>query len=193
MSHSGALGAGRWVRSAASLLAAAMVTTAAAQVTFSVTGTVTGTLDGEERAWNVLEYDAGEGPDSTSWLRTLSVGPVTLIMLEVQAHPGERFAIEGTLVLGGVLGSLEGCPCAVSEPEVTYVPTESLFEDVYKSLDAEVVVSSLERSADGTYRVTGTFRALLGHVGDIRRDRPDPDMTMRVEGRFALDHVFGEE
>lgn len=161
---------------------------------FTVTGTVTGTLAGEERTWYALEYQsqAEEGTDGTSWLRNMGFGPVTLLSFEVEAHTQQAYGIEGTLLLSGMLGSLD-CPCVADEVDIRYISTPSMLEDVYAMLEGELVVATLEMSDDGTYRVTGTFRALLGHVEDLRTDEPDPEQTIEVAGEFALDRVLSDE
>lgn len=161
---------------------------------FTVTGTVTGTLAGEERTWYALEYQsqAEEGADGTSWLRNMGFGPVTLLSFEVEAHAQQAYGIEGTLLLSGMLGSLD-CPCVADEVDIRYISTPSMLEDVYAMLEGELVVATLEMSDDGTYRVTGTFRALLGHVEDLRTDEPDPEQTIEVAGEFALDRVLSDE
>lgn len=172
----------------------AVVATPVAMAQFTVTGTVTGTLAGEERTWYALEYQAQDqgGADGTTWLRNLGFGPVTLLGFEVEAHAQETFGIEGTLLLSGMLASLD-CPCVADEVDISYISTPSMLEDVYAMLEGELVVTTLEMSDDGTYRVTGTFRALLGLVEDLRTDEPDPDQTIEVAGEFALDRVLSDE
>lgn len=179
------------VRMVAALLVVVWLSNAAAQ--FTVIGTVTGTLDGEERVWYALGYDGEDGSDSTARLSRFGVGVASYSTLDIQAHSEQRFVIAGTLSISGILNSLEGCPCVVSFPEVMYFSTSSMFESVYDTLDAEVVVEALELAADGTYRVTGTFRALLGFVEHVMRNEADPGQTIELSGTFAIERLPSEE
>lgn len=172
---------------------AAFLATAAAQ--FEVTGTIEGTIDGEARTWYALEYQSDEGTDGTAWLRDLGNEVFTMMLVEVQAHDEPRYKIEGTLTLGGSLSrALDTCPCTLSEVEVLYFPTSSMFTDVYHSLQAELVVERAEPAHDGTVHITGTFTAELGLVEDVMQGtEPDPERAITVEGRFDLGRVLANE
>lgn len=170
-------------------LAALSLGTAAAQ--FEVIGTVTGTLDGAERTWYALGYEGEDGFDATAWFRSNNFGPVSMHGLDLQVHAEKRYLIEGTLsITGTTYSDLEDCPCAFEESAVTYFPTSNMFEGVYESLEAELVVASFEVVEEEVVAIRGTFSAVLGFIENAMSGAdPDPTKTLTIEGEFSMDRL----
>lgn len=162
---------------------------------FEVTGTIEGTIDGENRTWYTLEYASEEGLDGTAWLNNYGNDVFTMMFLEVQAHDEPRYKTQGTLTLGGSLTQdLADCPCVLGEPDIMYFTSTSMFADVFTTIDAELIIESAEAADDGTIRLVGTFTALLGFVENaLQGTDPDPESTILVEGSFDLERVLRNE
>lgn len=183
-------GANDFRRLGLSVVVAALLGTAAAQ--FEVSGTVEGTVDGDARTWYTLEYASDQGADGTAWLRNLGNDMFTMMMVEIQAHDEPRYKTEGTLSLGGSLTQAFGdCPCTLSEVQILYFSSSSMFTDVYQSIQAEMIVESAQPADDGTIHLTGTFSARLGLVEDaMQGTEPDPERAIDVAGSFDLGRVL---
>lgn len=163
---------------------------AAAQT--EVSGTITGTLDGEPRNWYTLSLATDQGNDGTAWLRNVGNDAFAMRLLEIQGHDEPRFKTEGTLTLGGsIMQPLATCPCAVTEPEIMYFSSSSMFSSVYDTIEATLVVEAVTAADDGTLHLTGNFTAVLGFVEDVMKStQPDPTRTLAVEGTFDLEQVL---
>ena len=182
----------------AALLGRVLVTTmliavlATASAQFEVTGTIEGSLDGETRNWYTLEYQSEGADDGTAWLRNLGNEMFTMMLVEIQAHDEPRYKIEGTITLGGSLTQpFEECPCTLTEVEILYFPSSSMFSNVYQSIEAEMIVDSIETADDGSIHLSGTFSAVLGLVEDVMQGTdPDPERSITVAGEFDIARVL---
>ncbi len=159
----------------------------------ATTGTVNGTLDGEVRTWHVLEHRSDEGVDGSATILAMPGFRGDSYILDVQAHPEERFSVEGALHLSGMFDSLEGCPCELTLTDSMFWTTSSMFDAVYQALEATVVVDSVAQVEDGVYRVTGSFSALLGFMESAMEEGPDATRTVMIEGTFDLERVLLRE
>lgn len=159
----------------------------------STTGTVNGSLDGEQRTWHVLEHRSEEGTESSSTMGAMPGFGGESYILDVQAHSEERFSVEGALHFSGMLDSLEGCPCELTFTDSMYWTTTSMFDEVYRALESSVVVESVAQVEDGIYRLTGRFSARLGFMESAMQEEPDATRTVVVEGTFVLERVLVRE
>ncbi|MFO7544877.1 MAG: hypothetical protein R6W77_05220 [Trueperaceae bacterium] len=182
---SGALRIGTWL--VAALLT--MVGTATAQ-TVTVNGTIDATIDGEARRWTTLYVtDVEDGPQSTAaFHRTF----MNLVDMTVQGHVTEgSFQVAGALAVTAMLmnGVPTGCPCPVPDPEILWFSGTSMFEDVYQSVEAEVVLDVVEPVGENAWRVHGTFRGVLAYLESVYVE-PDESQTVTIEGTFAVDPMI---
>lgn len=182
---SGAHRIGTWFV-AASL---ALMGTAAAQ-TITVNGVIDATIDGEARHWTTLYVtDVEDGPQSTA---TFYPVMMNMVDMTVQGHVTEDgFRVAGALSITAMLmnGVPSGCPCPVPDPEIMWFSGTSMFEDVYQSIEAEVVLDEVEPVGDDAWRVRGTFRGVLAYLESVY-DEPDESRTVTIEGTFTVDPMI---
>lgn len=173
-------------------LALAFPAVAAAQTV--VTGQMTATFDGEERTWHLLEHQSSARTQTSSSMGAIETFRGRTYSLNLQGQAEERFGVEGSLALGGMLESLDDCPCGLDLTDLIYFTSSSssssMFSAIYKAIESEVSVETIERIDEGVYSVSGSFRAVLGWIEDTRQGDPDPSRTVTVEGTFAADRVL---
>ena len=162
------------------LLAASLLAGAAAQS--EVSGTIQGTLGGEERTWYTIRQ---ETPEKTANTAEWSVMPADIYAISIQGHREERFAVEGTLNLEFTFFGLpEECPCTPGDAHIIYFAT-SISQDLYEAEDPEVTLRELEVVDDETLRLAGEFRATLYYRADMMSEL-DLDESLEVEGTFEV-------
>jgi hypothetical protein len=75
-----------------------------------------------------------------------------------------------------------------------YLASESMFSDVYVTIEAQLVIESAVAGDDGSVALIGTFSGLLGFVANaVDGSAPDSERTITVEGTFTLDRVLQGE
>lgn len=161
---------------------------AAAQTT--VTGGVTATFDGEERTWYILEHQSDARSQSSANMMVMDTFSGPVYTVDIQAHPEERFSVEGALHISGMLDSIEGCPCALTLTDALYWTTSSMFNEVYQAVESEMTVETVEEVGEGVFRLTGSFSARLGFVESAMQGDPDTGRTVTIAGTFVADRVL---
>lgn len=172
------------------LFAVATSTFAAAQnvAAAETTGTITGTLNGEEFAWRTVLFETPEGDQNTASFNRMAMGPITLFDFSLQGHFADQFT-EQAIVLGFAIfneDDLLHCPCTFDDAEAMYFTTSSMFGNVYVA-DGTLTVETAEKLDDDTYALSGTF------VGEgIFMESPtniDNDNVMEFHIDFSIDRV----
>lgn len=147
-------------------------------------GTMEGVLGGEQHSWNVLVNDAASGSGSSSTWRTRAMGSRSILMLSLNAYPGTRPAIAGSISITAATTAEPGtCPCDVMLQSIEYWEGTAA---MYRAEGARVTLDRLEPVDGGTtYRAEGTFSGTLVPDGTFEgAEAPRP-----IEGSFTIDHV----
>lgn len=166
------------------VLAMLLGSPALAQATV-ITGTLSGTVGDETFTWNTLGTEVeGEFQNTASWV---SIG--TFYSLSLQGHVGESFSVEDTLDITMTLYSVpENCPCTVTEADITYWTSSSMFDDVYIAEAAEVTLESFELVDDETFAVSGSLSVTLLFQESMTADL-DESQTLELSGSFDIERV----
>jgi hypothetical protein len=185
----------RWARSAVlTLIAVGMtfVTCTAAAQTATVNGTIDASIDGEARRWTTLYVaDSEEGAQSSASFHSFGFG---MLDMTVQGHLTEgRFQVAGALSISAMLmaGIPSDCPCTVPDPEILWFAGTGMFEDVYQSITAELVLDVVETVGESAWRVEGSFSGVLAYIERVGME-PDESKTVTIEGTFAVDPMILE-
>ena len=152
------------------------------------TGTITGTLNGEEFAWRTVLFDTPEGEQNTASYNRISMGPFTLFDFSLQGHFEDKFS-EQAIVLGFAVfneDDLLACPCTFDEGEAMYFTTSSMFGQVYVA-DGTLILETVEKLNDDTYAMTGTFvgeGVFMESAGQV-----DEENIMEFNINFSIERV----
>lgn len=165
-----------------------LVTFGSAAAQNEVTGTVEAVINGESRSWYTMLLKVAEtGQPTATWSDDFGA------TFSIQAHPEQRFSVEGTLSIEFWAFEFPGdCPCTFPEASVIFWSTSSMFENVYEDPEATVTITSIEPVGDGVFAVEGSFSATLVFQASLR-DEPDPSDTLEVEGTFVIERMLREE
>jgi hypothetical protein len=161
------------------------VGTAAAQV--GVSGTLTGTLGGEERTWYAIT--AVEEGEAVSTATFMSIGGAFYI-ISIQGHDEPRFRVEGTLSVEVTMTGLPDpatCPCRADEASALYWNGSSMFSDLYEDEAAEVVFTVIALDGD-RMRLEGEVRATLAYRASMTSGLDQTD-TLELDATFEVDAV----
>ena len=151
-----------------------------------VTGTLTGTVDGEEANWVTFILDTDEGPHSSA---TWNLLMDRIFTLSIQGHRGARFHVEGAIAVSIAEPSIPSeCPCSFDNAEIFYWTSSSMLSDVYTSAGNSLTLTSLERLDDGTFSAQGTFSGTLMYQASPTSE-PDAERTIEVEGAFDVQQI----
>ena len=151
-----------------------------------VTGTLTGTVDGEERAWVTFVLDTDDGPrSSASWNLLMD----RIFTMSIQGHREPRFQVEGAIALSITGFSVpSACPCSFENAEIFYWTSSSTLSDVYTSTGNTLTLTSFERLDDATFSARGTFSGTLMYHASPTSE-PDEERTIEVEGTFDVQQI----
>lgn len=176
---------GRFTLRGVLLVAATWLGVAAAQ---DVTGTVTGTVAGEERSWNTNAQVRGDQVVNTA---SFLGDEYTSITILGQTEPRVSSVTQGAFMLSlEMYGRPENCPCTFEDANLVYFAQPTMFQDFYEG-DASLTFDTYERVDDDTYRATGSFTATVAHRKDPGT-RPDPGDTLEVAGTFTIERLERE-
>ena len=174
----------RWHRALLVLILVALASQfAAAQ---GVTGTLAGTVDGEEREWVTFVLDTEEGPrSSASWNLLMD----RIFTLSIQGHSEPRFEVEGAIALSITEFSIPSdCPCSFDNAEIFYWTSSSMLSDVYTSAGNTLTLTTFERLNDATFSARGTFAGTLMYQASPTSE-PDAERTIEVQGTFDVQQI----
>lgn len=153
-------------------------------------GTIAGTLAGEQAEWRTYEIPVGDSVQNTaSYLRIMGAdGPHSYT---VQGHRGSSYTQHSlSITFGTIFGPLADCPCTV-EGEVMYLPTSSMFSDIYLAEGATIQVDEVVDLGDGSYSMKGSVQATLLFYPSPSA-QPDEGNTRDVDVTFDIDHMSEE-
>lgn len=157
----------------------------------TVIGTIDASLNGQAATWYLLEFATDEGPQATaSWSSIMGV----VLSVSLQAHPERRYAIEDTLSLELTFFTPPSdCPCSYGSDAISvmYWPESTMLENVHSSDaggNAETTVTVFEETADGVYRLEGTFSAEMPLLPRMNQE-PDMSQVATIEGSFVVDRL----
>lgn len=158
----------------------------------AVNGVIEATIDGEARRWTTLFVaDSDEGAQSSA---SFYDGGFGMLDLTVQGHLSEgSFQVAGALAITAMLmgGVPDGCPCPVPDPEILWFAGSGMFENVYRSIEATLVLDVVEPVGEGAWRVEGSFSGTLAYIERVGTE-PDEDRTVQVSGTFAVNPMILE-
>jgi hypothetical protein len=158
------------IKSIACLLAGVM---GAAASTASAADRLRGTVDGEERQWQVL---ASHG-ESTAYFRDMN----GLLEVTIQGHADARFTTKGALSISML--AMDGQ--LPFEAEVMYFPEAAMLPNFNSDgQDGELELERFEQDGDRLY-IRGRYRGSLGYVETIR-PRVEPTRHIDVDLEFDL-------
>src|SRR5690606_40723451 len=113
-------------------------------------------FDGEERTWHLLEHQSSARTQTSSSMGAIETFRGRTYSLNLQGQAEERFGVEGSLALSGMLESLDDCPCGLDLTDLIYFTSSSMFSAIYKAIESEVSVETIERIDEGVYSVSGS-------------------------------------
>ena len=154
----------------------ALVAWSAPAAAQEVVGTITGTLDGVETQWLILQHPQGSQSEFMDW------GAIHAVTLFGQPEGAGMLDTEGALMIDmnvpGTTAPLDG-----REVSVRYL-TEGMFKGYASSYDREPVVkiTALEKSGEG-HAISGTVSAELGQT-DGPGQQPDYADARRLQADF---------
>ena len=151
----------------------------------SPSGTISGTLAGEQTEWHTFEIPVGDSVQNTaSYLRMMGEeGPHSYT---VQGHRGSSYTLHSlSITFDTIFGPLVDCPCT-AEGEVMYLPTSSMFSDIYMAEDATIQIDEVVDNGDGSYAMSGTVQATLllypsPGAQPVEGDTTDVDLTFDID------------
>lgn len=110
-----------------------------------------------------------------------------------QSRPSLYSFTPGAIMLDFTIAAEAGaCPCEPVEASIFFSPEGGFTTNVYDELEGQVVVESIEELEPGIFRVTGSFRGLLG-LKVTMMDPPNPEQSVSVEGTFVIERLAQEE
>lgn len=169
------------------VLAVVLLAVLATGLAQDVTGTISARLGDEVRTWSTIGTATDDGYQATaSWTSFMD----SFVTISIQGHTEAAFRVEGTLSIDAThFGSFPtDCPCDISEAEVMYWTSSSMFENVYVGEDAVVTLTTVEPLGGDAYRIEGTFSATLTFYPSALGE-PAGDDTLAVEGSFVIERL----
>lgn len=148
-------------------------------------GTLTGTLDGQEIEWRTVILDTPDGEQNTASANRMTVGPMTMLDFTLQGSQGDEY-VKGALALSfGVFGAagLEDCPCEIADATATYWTTGSMFGSFYTG-PVTLVIDSAVQTAEDRWSLTGSFEGTLAFTETI--PDVDEDDTVSIAVTFTV-------
>lgn len=185
----------RWVLVVAVLVAALLGAASAQAEQATQVGRLDAIVGGEAHTAYAYELARAGAPVTTATFVVLDMGGATFANLNAQFHADDSFSHTGAFSLDASFSApLATCPCSASFADIYYWTTEALNADFYRSLTWDVTLVSAADNGDGSYRVEGTFSALMGYVDDWSVDdgAPDPSRTIQVSGTFVIARALPE-
>lgn len=152
------------------------------------TGTITGTLNGEEFAWRTVLFDTPDGDQNTASYNRMSMGPITLFDFSLQGHFEDKFSEKAIVLEFAVFNEddLLNCPCTFDDGGAMFFTTASMFGKVYVA-DGTLTLEMVEKLDDDTYAMSGTFvgeGVFMESAGNV-----DEENIMEFNINFSIDRV----
>ena len=146
-------------------------------------GTLTGTLNGEDRTWTALYMVRNGNPTGTSSYQTRTVAGTETHSLSLGGHVGATLSSDGSLRVSVMATEpLDDCPCTFTNETVEYVV--DLPDDVWEARQATVTIDVFYQNGDGTFGAEGSF------AGTLVRTDGSSDQEMPVEGTFDVRKIM---
>jgi hypothetical protein len=175
----------------ATLLLALLVGAALAQA--EVSGTATGTIDGEAAAWSTYTQERqGQMVNTASWIEPMPGTGIRSYTILAQTEPVLFGVSEGAIMISiETLGEIGPCPCAFADAELVFFTEKTFSSNFYVTNDATVTFDVLEELDGDTFRVTGSFAGEPAFRADFMtpEDRED---TVMIEGTFEIERMSRE-
>ena len=174
-------------------LAGAPATVAAQNVAEAPTsGTMTGTVNGEETEWRTVVLTTPDGEQNTASFTRMEMGPLTLFDFTLQGHQGNDYVKHALALSFGVFdeADLADCPCTIGDATATYWTTDSMFGQLYAG-PVSLVIEAATKHADDHYSLEGTFAGSLVYMESA--GNVDEDDLLEVDVSFGIERVDAED
>mgnify|MGYP001818386064 CR=1 FL=1 len=144
-------------------------------------GTITATVDGQEKTWYVT---AADGESQSSWVQPMP-GMLSMSSFSLWGNPSEEeiASVKDVLAIGFTVVRGRG-GMTPANPEVQYLVTG--FDDQWVATGegaTDLTISELERAGEGV-RVAGSFTAHAHYTSDGARLELDRSRGKTISGSF---------
>lgn len=138
----------------------------------AVANELTGTLNGEQHSWHILEHEQG----STANFSELMPG---MYSVSIQGHRQNKYETKGTLTIDFMV--IQG---KVNTASVTYFPESSLTPHYGTKEEVPIQLDVLELNNENG-RASGNVKTTLMYVENLQTEH-NPNNTMEIDVSFDV-------
>ncbi|WP_346351428.1 hypothetical protein N2M06_01995 [Oceanimonas sp. AH20CE76] len=138
----------------------------------AVANELTGTLDGKQHSWHILEHEQG----STANFSELMPG---MYSVSIQGHRQNKFETKGTFVIDFMV--IQG---KANSASVSYFPENALTPHYGTKEEVPIQLNVLELNED-TGRASGSVKASLLYMESLQAGH-NPDNNLQADIRFDV-------